>query len=283
MKRPNIRFLVKSVIYLFFSYRFVENILEVVYMKVALQLYTIRDKVKENYIDALEKVAEIGYKYVEFAGHPFLSVDVNKLRDFLDNIGVKAVSAHVGFDLILSDPDRVLKYASSLGLKYIVSEPDIRKMSNVKDCLDAASKMNSIGRKTLEYGIKFGMHNHAIEFDKKFNGRTVYDILIENTESDLVFFQPDVYWIKYAGYDPVDILSRLNGRCYLIHLKDMKDIESKDMIELGQGIIDFKVIVETGEKVGTDYYIVENDRPSMDSLESVRIALEYLKENFDVE
>jgi len=252
-------------------------------MKVALQLYTVRDKIKEDYVSALKAVAKVGYKYVEFAGHPFMSVEVAELKDFLQEIGIQPISAHVGFRDMESKPDGVLSYAKELGLKYVVSEPDIRKMSSIDDCLTAAKKMNEMGRKAKEYGLKFGMHNHAVEFDKKFNGRTVYDILVENTDPSLVFFQPDVFWIKYAGYDPVEVISRLKNRCFLVHLKDMKDEASKDMIELGQGIIDFKAVIDACEKVGTEYYIVENDRPSMDSIESVRLALEFLKENFEVE
>ncbi|MCD6563207.1 MAG: sugar phosphate isomerase/epimerase [Thermoproteales archaeon] len=252
-------------------------------MRVALQLYTIRDKIKEDYLNSLKNVAEIGYKYIEFAGHPFLTVELDKLKKFLNDIGITPVSAHVSFEMMDTDPDKILTYASRLGLKYVVSEPNVRKMKNFDDCVKAAVKMNKMGKKAYEYGIRFGMHNHAIEFDMKFREKTVYDILIENTDPEFVFFQPDVYWIKYAGYDPVEVLSRLKDRCYLVHLKDMKDLETKDMIELGQGILDFKAIVNVGEKVGVDYYIVENDRPSMDSLESVRVALNYLKENFEVE
>ncbi len=252
-------------------------------MKVALQLYTVRDKMARDYLSTLRGVAEAGYRAVEFAGHPFGTVEAGRLREILEELGLEPVSAHVGFDAMDSDPDKVLGYAAELGIKYVVSEPNIRRMATVNDCLRAAEKMNIMGEKAREYGMRFGMHNHAIEFEKKFEGKTVYELLIENTDESHVFFQPDVYWIRYAGYDPCEVIGMLKGRCDLVHLKDMRDAESKKMIELGQGIIDFKAVVKACEAAGTKWYIVENDRPSMDSIESVKLALKYLKENFEVE
>jgi len=252
-------------------------------VKVAVQLYTIRDKTSSDYVNALKVVSQVGYKGVEFAGHPFGTVSAEELKRLLGKLGLMPVSAHVAFRDLIEKPSNVIGYAVKLGLKYIVSEPNVREMKSLEDCLEAAESMNDIGRRIKDAGMLFGMHNHAIEFEKKFEGRTVYDILVENTDPALVFFQPDVYWIKYAGYDPVEIISRLRDRCHLIHLKDMKDPESKAFAELGRGIIDFKAIIEAGERSGADWYIFENDRPSVDSFESIKIALEYLRENFDVE
>ena len=252
-------------------------------MKVAVQLYTIRDKISRDYVNALKVVSQVGYRGVEFAGHPFRTVSAEELKRLLMKLGLIPVSAHVGFKDLIEKPNKIISYAMKLGLKYIVSEPNVREMRSLKDSLEAAESMNDIGGRIKDAGMLFGMHNHAIEFERKFEGRTVYDILVENTDPELVFFQPDVYWIKYAGYDPVEIISRLRNRCHLIHLKDMKDPESKAFAELGRGIIDFKAIIEAGERAGADWYIFENDRPSVDSFESIKIALDYLREKFVVE
>jgi len=252
-------------------------------VKVALQLYTVRDKMARDYLSTLRGVRDVGYKAVEFAGHPFGTVEAGELRDVLKRLGLKPVSAHVGFNLIESQPDMVFCYAKEVGLEYIVSEPDVRAIKSLEDCLKVAEKMEAMGGKAREYGLKFGMHNHAIEFEKKIGGDTVYNILVENTSPSLVFFQPDVYWVFYAGYDPCDVIRSLKGRCDLVHLKDMKDEVSKDMVELGQGVIDMRAVIDACNEAGTEWGIVENDRPTMDSIESVRVALEYLKRNFRVE
>ncbi|MEM2927041.1 MAG: sugar phosphate isomerase/epimerase [Candidatus Bathyarchaeia archaeon] len=252
-------------------------------MKVALQLYTVRDKMAKDCLSTLQLVAEAGYRAVEFAGHPYGTLRAGELRRVLDGLGLKPLSAHIGFGLLEEKPRETLGYASELGLEYVVSEPDMRRIDSLEKCLEAAEKMDALGEQASMQGMRFGMHNHAIEFEKKFEGKTAYGILVENTDPKLVFFQPDVYWIRYAGYDPCKVIESLKGRCPLVHLKDMKDDVSKEMVELGQGSMDFKAIVRSCEGSGTNWYIFENDRPSVDSIESIKIALMYLKNNFPVE
>jgi sugar phosphate isomerase/epimerase len=252
-------------------------------LKVALQLYTVRDKMARDYLSTLRLVAEGGYRAVEFAGHPFGTVKAGELRRILDGLGIKPLSAHIGFGLLEEKLGETLGYAAELGLEYVVSEPDMRRIDSLEKCLEAAEKMNAFGEEASLHGMKFGMHNHAIEFEKKFMGKTSYEILVEATNPKHVFFQPDVYWIRYAGYDPCKVIESLRGRCPLVHLKDMKDDLSKEMVELGQGSMDFQAIVRACEGSGTEWYIFENDKPSTDSIESIKIAMEYLKSNFPVE
>ncbi|MEM3545800.1 MAG: sugar phosphate isomerase/epimerase [Candidatus Bathyarchaeia archaeon] len=118
---------------------------------------------------------------------------------------------------------------------------------------------------------------------RRSKGAPIYEILVKNTDPSYVFFQPDVYWIYYAGYDPCEVIKALKNRCFLIHLKDMKDKVSRGFIELGRGIIDFKAVVEVCESSGVEWYVVETDIPTMDSIESARSSLEYLRRNFKVE
>lgn len=253
-------------------------------MKVALQLYTIRDKVTKDYKRALHMVRESGYKAVEFAGHPFLTVDSGELKSLLNQLDLKPVSAHVSFDVLESDRrDNIFKYSSELGLKYVVSEPDVRRIDDLSMCVKVAEKMNFIGREAEKYGLKFGMHNHAIEFEKKIDNTPIYEIFVEKTDPAYVFFQPDVYWIYYAGYDPCEVINALKNRCYLVHLKDMKDKISRSFIELGRGIIDFKAVIKSCESSGVEWYIIETDIPTMDSIESAKCSLDYLRRNFKVE
>ena len=252
-------------------------------LKVAVQLYTIRDKVSDDYVNALKIVSRIGYKGVEFTEQLFGEVPADKLRRLLNDLKITPVSVHVNFRNLINKLDDVIGEAVKLGLKYIVSEPSVREISSLNDSLRIAKIMNEIGERIKEAGMLLGMHNHAAEFESRIGDKTVYDLLVENTDPSLVFFQPDVYWIMYAGYDPVDVIRNLKGRCHLIHIKDMKNLGTKEFAELGRGIIDFKAIIETGDEAGADWYIVENDRPSVDSFESIRMALEYLRENFAVE
>jgi len=252
-------------------------------LKVALQLYTIRDKIAIDYKWALRKVVEIGYRAVEYAGYPFLTVHVDELKGLMKELGLKAVSAHVSYDLLKTDVSRVLNYASRMGLEYIVSEPDIKRISTRAEAVEVAEEMNKLGREIAKRGMRFCMHNHAVQFERKVSGRPVYMILVEESDPRYVHFQLDTYWVKYAGYDPAEVLRILEDRCPLIHLKDMRDEETREMTELGHGIIDFRKVVRIAERIGVQWYIVENDRPSLDSLESARAALAYLRREFSIE
>jgi len=189
---------------------------------------------------------------------------------------------HVNFRNLIDKLYDVIGEAVKLSLKYIVPEPSVKEINNLDNSLRIAKIMNEIGERIKKAGMLFGMHNHAAEFERKIGDKTIYDLLVENTNPSLVFFQPDVYWIMYAGYDPVRVIKNLKGRCHLMHIKDMKNPGAKEFAELGQGIMDFKAIVKAGDEAGADWYIVENDRLSVDSFESIKIAPEYLRENFTV-
>ena len=228
----------------------------------------------------LERVAAAGYKAVEFAGHPFATVPAGELKRFLDELGLKPVSAHVPYRDLKGDPDRVLSYAAELGLSFVVAEPDVRRVVSERDAAELAEEVSGMGREVSRRGMRYAMHNHAIQFERLVGGRPVYWLLVELTDPRYVHFQPDVYWIKYAGHDPVEVIERLRGRCPLVHLKDVKDERTREMAEIGEGIIDFAKVAEAGSRAGVEWYIVEHDNPPGDSVESAKKMLSYLRDKF---
>ena len=249
-------------------------------VRIALQLYTVRDQIAGDWRRALERVAAGGYRAVEFAGNPFMSVPAGELKEFLEGVGLKPVSAHVSYRDLKGDPDRVLSYAVELGLSFVVAEPDVRWVASEKDAAKLAEEVSEVGREVSRRGLRYAMHNHAIQFERLVGGRPVYWLLVELTDPRYVHFQPDVYWVKYAGHDPVEVIERLRGRCPLVHLKDMKDERTREMAEIGEGVIDFAKVVEAGSKAGVEWYIAEHDNPPGDSVESARKMLSYLRDKF---
>ena len=249
-------------------------------MRVALQLYTVRDQMAKDWRKTLERVAAAGYRAVEFAGGPFLSIPASELKEILGALGLKPVSAGVSYRDLRSDPERVLSYAAELGLRFVQAEPDVRWVASERDAAKLAEEMSEVGREVSRRGMRYTMHNHAVQFERLVGGRPVYWLLVELTDPRYVYFEPDVYWIKYAGHDPVEVIERLRGRCPLVHLKDMKDERTREMAEIGEGVIDFAKIVEAGSRAGVEWYIVEHDHPPGDSVESARKMLNYLKSRF---
>jgi sugar phosphate isomerase/epimerase len=249
-------------------------------MNFGLQLYSVRDKLSEDFFGTLKKLGDIGYKAFEFAGYYDRSAE--EIKKFLDDNGLRAVSSHVPIQLLESNPEKEFEFARKLGMEYVVC-PFLPKENweNADYYRKVANLFNELGEKAKKYGLKFGYHNHSFEFIILNDGTTGFDILIENTEPELVFFEPDVYWIKYAGYEPSEFIEdRLKNRIEIVHLKDMRGDETKEMTELGTGIIDFKKVVETTQKLGAKWYIIEQDRSSLDSLESVKISFDFIVKNF---
>lgn len=249
-------------------------------MNFGLQLYSVRDKISQDFFGTLEKLANIGYRAFEFAGYYEKSAE--ELREFLDDLGVRAISAHVPLQL-LEDPDKEFEYAKKLGIEYVVCPALPKEMREDPDSYRKVAELfNELGEKAKKYGLKFGYHNHDFEFKTLENGEIGFDILMKNTDPSLVFFEPDVYWIKFAGRDPSEFIeNELKDRVPIVHLKDMKADETKEMTELGTGIIDLKKIIEISQKFGTKWYIIEQDHSSLDPLESVRISFEYFEKNLN--
>jgi sugar phosphate isomerase/epimerase len=128
---------------------------------------------------------------------------------------------------------------------------------------------NEIGRTTAAKGIKFGYHNHDFEFTNKIDEVPIYDLLIENTSSDHVLFQNDVYWTKVGGYDPVEYLKKYPTRIQVLHIKDEKEIGAS-------GQIDFKAIFDQAYANGIKDWYVEVERYIGTPQEDVKKSYDFL-------
>lgn len=139
-----------------------------------------------------------------------------------------------------------------------------------------AGLFNEIGMKCKENGVQFGYHNHSIEFQKS-DGEYGFDILANNTQSDLVCLEIDTYWIEYTGLKSIDFMKKYPDRLSLLHIKEIKSSEDKKCTEVGKGIIDFKEIIKLGKKYGTIWYIVEQEDFDIPYYQSIEESLKYLK------
>ena len=241
-------------------------------LPVAVQLYSIRDEVVKDFIGALEKVAEIGYNGVEFAG--FGDVPAAKMKAALDRLGLKAVGSHTGIDLLVNKLDEVMEYNLEIGNKYIVCPYD--KRDSREGYMELAKLYTGIGEKCRDKGLQFCYHNHAHEL-QKYDGEYALDTLFANTCPDLLKAEIDTFWVYYAGLDPVEYVRKYTGRCPLLHLKDMEAGEARDFAEVGNGIINIKGLVDVAGEIGTEWLVVEQDRCKRPPLESIKISFDNLK------
>ncbi|MBU3111133.1 sugar phosphate isomerase/epimerase family protein [Clostridium lacusfryxellense] len=242
-------------------------------LSIALQLYSIKDETEKNFELSLRKVAKIGYEGVEFAGYGGLTS--TRLKELLDELGLKACGSHVSLDELEDNIDDVIKYSLEIGNQYIICP--YATYNTKEDFEKMAEKLNEFALKCSEKGIMFGYHNHGHEF-QKFDGEYGLDILYKRTNSILVKAEIDTYWVQYAGLNPVEYIKKYVGRCDLIHIKDMEIIDGeKRSTEVGNGIMDIKAIIVEAEKQGTKWLIVEQEFFNKPSIKSVEIGYKNLK------
>jgi sugar phosphate isomerase/epimerase len=244
-------------------------------LPVGIQLYTVRDKLEEDYVGTIQKVAEIGYEGVELAGHGPLSV--GELKNLLGDLGLKPVASHEPIDLLEDSLSSVIDFSKELGLRFVVCPwmPEERR-KDAEGWKATAHTLEVAGKELLEQGLILCYHNHSFEFEK-FDGKSGFDIFYEAANPELVKAELDVYWIQHGGDDPVETIRRFAGRCPLIHVKDMADDADRSFIEVGEGIIDMPAVFQAAALAGAEWMLVEQDRCSGDSLESAQTSLENLK------
>lgn len=244
--------------------------------KIGLQLYSIKELTEKDFIGSLEKVAKIGYQGVEFAG--FFDTPASELKKVLDDLGIVPCGSHTGINALEEELNRVIDYNLEIGNQYVICPGLPEHMRNSYDAyMRLADKFNDIGRKCKEQGIQFAYHNHDFEFEK-YNGEYGLDILLSNTDPDLVHMELDTFWVEYAGLKSVDFMRKYpKQHSSLIHIKDMKSLDEKISTEVGNGIMDFVEILNLAKELGTKWYIVEQEEFEISQLESIEKSLNYLK------
>ncbi|MCC9071396.1 sugar phosphate isomerase/epimerase [Flavobacterium sp. F-65] len=253
---------------------------------IGLQLYTLRNELPKDVKGTLEKVAQAGYTEVELYGFSikdqFWGLSPKELKKVLDTNGLKAVSGHYGLGTYLSNGDTseleaAIKAAKVLKSEYItVPWLDESLRTSANDYKKIALLLNKAGKMCKEAGLKLAYHNHDFEF-KKYNGITGYEILLKETDKNLVYFEMDLYWIVYSKINPIELFKQNSGRFTMWHVKDMDKNNATLNTEIGSGSIDFKSIFEEARLSGMKYFFVEqetNYKPN--EIESIKTSCQFI-------
>ena len=241
--------------------------------RIALQLYTVRERSVSDFLGTLRAVAGVGYRAVELAGlHGVPATDV---RAALDEHGLRAVAAHVRLDDWQAGAEQALADLQTLGCDYAVVPwlaPELR--GSAARTRELAVSFNRWATMARDAGLGFAYHNHDFEFEPM-NGGTMLDLLMAETDPGLVGLELDVYWAQFAGFDAVDLLRRFAGRVPLLHVKEMGSGPDRADAPFGEGIIAWEPIFAAAGAAGTLWYIVEQDTPR-DALADVTVSLRNL-------
>ena len=240
--------------------------------RIGVQLYTVRSLMENDVAGTLEQVAAVGYDEVEFAG--YFGHSAAEIREMLDQVGLVAPAAHVGIDRLRDDLSAVLDEAQTVGHQYIVCPWLAEDQRSIEQYKEHAAFFNEVGAACKEAGIQFAYHNHDFEFFVT-DGVAPYDLLLDETEADLVQMELDLYWITQAGHDPMAYFERNPGRYPLSHVKDMADGET--MVSVGHGAINFGDIFVQSERAGLAHYFVEHDHPD-DPMVSITASYNHLRQ-----
>ncbi len=238
-------------------------------MRISLQLYTLRDALAQDLTGTLDKVAEIGLKYVEFAG--YYDKSAAEWKSMLDERGLKFSAGHIGFEQMRDDFDEVVANCKTMGIETAVV-PWIGE-AHYKDGWDAFGReLQPIGQMLKSQGLQLGYHNHAFEFAT--DGLVA---LYGATSPDILKAQLDLAWVHIGGADPVEYIQKFADRTPMVHLKDYDPNKTPQWRPAGQGILDWDAIIPACLAAGVEYGSIELDESPGDPIEAVRESFEFFK------
>jgi sugar phosphate isomerase/epimerase len=256
--------------------------------RVGLQLYTVRELLKQDFDGTIAAVAKIGYKEVEFAGYN--GKTPQEVRSVLDANGLTSPSAHHNIETLEKNLPEILEAAHIIGQKFIVCPYLDAKMRTADGYKHLAEASNRFGEATQKASIQYAYHNHSFEFADVdgLEGKLPFDFLLTETDPKLVKIEMDLCWMTVAGQDPIAYFNKYPGRFPEVHVKDWTKggggpqdysgavghpVEGR-LMNVGSGSIDWKNIFAHAGKAGIQHYYVENDDAK--SLDDPRASYEYL-------
>ena len=235
-------------------------------MEYGIQMYSVRDITEKNMDGALKALAEMGYKFVEFAG--FFGIPADEIKAMLDKYGLKVSGTHTGWQEIAEHYEETLAYHKAIGnTRIIVPGADLTTKAKLDAFIDM---MNEFQPKLAAEGITLGYHNHDHEFKPNEDGSMIYPQLVEKTNLGL---EIDTYWAYVGGQDPIEMMERLKDRVHVVHLKDgTKDGEGT---HLGKGTAPVKAVIAKATEMGIPM-VVESESLTPDGVSEVTACFEYL-------
>ncbi|MFM7327373.1 MAG: sugar phosphate isomerase/epimerase family protein [Bacteroidota bacterium] len=263
-----------------------------------IQLFTIPKWCSDDFTGTLRKLSDLGYRELELFGpYPFsdqstkdswkglaeqmsipntgfYGMEVPELKKLLSDLGLTVPSVHLDLATMRNGMHPAMEQFATLGARYaaipaLMGQP----ISTLDDFKRFAEEFNGFGKQMKEHGITFVYHNHGYEHAPK-DGRIPMDVLIEETDPELVKFELDIFWMQAAGADPVAYLKKYPGRFRLMHVKDAAepvrfsgDGSTADqwmaifgkMADPGTGVFDIKGMIAAGVESGVEHFYLEHD------------------------
>lgn len=258
---------------------------------IGLQLYTLRDLVAKDPKAVLDQVAAAGYKKVELYGFgdgKFYGMPLIDFASYFFSLGLSCPSGHYAPAKWLAgsgndgreELDSQINAALAMKSEYYTIpwlSADLR--GSLDGFKRLTERINSAAEIVKKAGLQLAYHNHDFEF-KSFDGTTGYDILTKNCDPALVKWELDLFWVVYAGIDPIELINKLKGRAPMWHIKDMNKADRSQNTEVGNGTIDYKRIFTAARTSGLKHFFVEQENSYVpDPVGSIQSSIKYVKAN----
>jgi len=250
-----------------------------------IQLYMVKEDMETDTPGTLKKLASLGYTQLEsFDGSKgmFWGMTNKEFKKLCDGEGLKLISSHYNDDVT---PFEVkVEKAAEIGMKYLIC-PWKGPQKHIDDFKRIAEEFNKNGAICKQHGLRFGYHSHDYPF-KPVDNQLPEDVLLANTNRELVDFQMDFYYVVTEGKDPEAYLNKYKGRYTSCHIRDVlktplpagsKD-ESACDLGTGEGKINYPHLLTTAIDDGCKYFFVEQSRFFHETpLQSAKANADYLK------
>lgn len=248
---------------------------------IAVQMYTLRDAGSLD--QQLKIVHDAGVDAVETVGTQ--NVSASELKQLLDRYSIKAISSHVQLADLRKDLDAVVAFNRAIGNTTLVV-PYLDEKDRPTDAAGWTALGQELGRISTQVrakGMHLAYHNHDFEL-VDFNGKTGLELLFAAAGPDLQT-ELDLAWVARAGYDPVVMLGKFEGRLFAVHAKDnAPEGQAEDeggFAAVGQGVLDWRAILPAAADAGVQWYIVEHDQPR-DPAKVIQTGADYLREHLTI-
>lgn len=283
--------------------------------KIGIQLFSLPKPLENNFRDAIHMLSQIGYQEIEmygpfpfsaesakarwnaitpsvgFSGSGYFGLAASEVKTILNDNKISVPSIHTDLVTMQTKMSALGEAGNTLGFTY-VGLPSIPQelRQTLDDYKKIAEEFNKVGAQAKKYGLKFSYHNHGYGL-QEMEGDIPLNVILKNTDPDLVFFEMDLYWTTAGGADPVKLLTAHPGRYHLMHVKDMKEKvrfkgnggDSQQWIELfpymttaGSGVLDLKGIIAAAKTSGVKHFFVEQDMVANPEV-ALKQSFDYLK------
>jgi sugar phosphate isomerase/epimerase len=249
--------------------------------QVSVQLWSVKDEVKADFIGTLQQLADMGFKGVEFAGEfGEFANNPEGLKAFLDELGLQASGAHVHFDKLNEENfAQTVAFYQAIGCTSLIVPADERAF-DPQGVRQMVIELNDLSVKLAMTGMQIGFHNHDAEFND-FEKGTYWDFIAEST-NDNVILQLDAGWVTYAGKDPVAYVRRYPGRTLTTHYKvKLPEGTVGKLPIIGKDTIDWKALIAANSEVGGTRWLVVEQEEYPNGLSPLE-AVEASKKGLDV-